>query len=494
MTYFLGIDIGTFESKGVLTDAAGAIIARAAKPHRMIVPRPGWAEHRAEEDWWGDFAALSRDLIAQSGIDAAHIAAVATSAIGPCMLPVDAAGAPLMNGVLYGVDTRAQAEIDLLDAAIGRDVILARCGNALTSQAVGPKILWLRRNHPDLWARTARVMTATSFIVERLTGHCVIDHYTAANFAPLYDIAARDWCFDLADICGPDRLPRLMWSTEIAGHVTPAAAAITGLAPGTPVTCGTIDAAAEAVSVGLRHAGDMMLMYGSTIFIIEKVAHRLTDPRLWHAPWLFPGDWAGMAGLATSGTLTHWLRDQIARDLPAATAFATLTEEALASPKGAGGLICLPYFSGERTPIHDPQAKGVLFGLNLTHTRGDIYRAALEGIACATRHITDTYAAAGAPPTRVLAVGGGTQNAPWLQATSDLSGLPQTVCTVTTGASFGDAFLAALATGHAGPDDIDRWNPVARVIEPQAVPAYVRLYPLFRRLYDQTRDIMADLG
>jgi xylulokinase len=494
MTYFLGIDIGTFESKGVLTDATGRMVAQAARPHRMIVPRPGWAEHRAEEDWWGDFVHLSKALLTQSGIDPTRIAAVAASAIGPCMSPVDADGVPLMNGVLYGVDTRAQAEIDLLNAEIGADVILSRCGNALTSQAVGPKILWLKRNHPDLWARTARVMSSTSFIVERLTGECVVDHYTASNFAPLYDIATQDWCFDLADICGPERLPRLMWSTEIAGQVTAAASAATGLAAGTPVTCGTIDAGAEAVSVGLRRDGDMMLMYGSTIFIIEKVARRLSDPRLWHAPWLSPGEWTGMAGLATSGTLTHWLRDQFARDLPAETAFATLTEEALASPKGANGLICLPYFSGERTPIHDTRAKGTICGLNLTHTRGDIYRAALEGIACATRHITDTYAEAGAPPARVLAVGGGTRNEPWLQATSDLTGLPQTVCSVTTGASFGDAFLAAVATGHAVPDDIDRWNPPARVVEPAAVPAYDRLYPLFRRLYAQTRDIMADLG
>ena len=494
MTHFLGIDIGTFESKGVLTDGDGRIVARAARPHRMLVPRPGWAEHRPEEDWWGDFVHLARTLVASAGIAPASVAGVAVSAIGPCMLPVDAAGSPLMNGVLYGVDARARAEIDLLEAEIGRETILARCGNALTSQAVGPKILWLRRNHPDLWARTARILTSTSFIVERLTGAAVIDHYTAANFAPLYDIAARDWCTDLADICGTDRLPRLCWSTEIAGQITPAAAAETGLAPGTPVTCGTIDAAAEAVSVGIDAPGDMMLMYGSTVFVIEVVDRRLSDPRLWHAPWLFPGQWAAMAGLATSGTLTHWLRDQIARDLPRDTAFATLTAEAEASPKGARGLIVLPYFSGERTPIHDPRARGVIFGLDLTHSRGDIYRAALEGIACATRHITETYAEAGAVPRRLRAVGGGTQNAPWLQATSDLTGLPQTLCAVTTGASFGDAFLAALATGHAVPADIARWNPPARIVDPAPDPAYDRLWPLFRRLYDQTRDIMADLG
>jgi len=487
--HFLGVDIGTFESKGVLTDGQGRIVAQAARAHRMIVPRPGWAEHRADDDWWGDFVHITRALLAQSGIDPRSIDAVATSAIGPCMLPVDAAGVPLMNGVLYGVDTRAQAEIVDLTAAIGADVILSRCGNALTSQSVGPKVLWLRRNHPDIWARTALVMTSTSYLTFRLTGARVIDHYTAANFSPLYDLAAQDWCFDLADICRPDQLPRLLWSGEIAGAVTARAAAETGLAVGTPVTCGTIDAAAEALSVGVAAPGEMMMMYGSTIFIIQVTANPLRDPRLWYAPWLFPGHHASMAGLATSGTLTHWFRDQFARDLPVETAFEQLAVEATASPKGARGLLCLPYFSGERTPIHDPQAKGAFFGLNLTHDRGDLYRAVLEGIAAGTAHVLEAYADLGASPARVMAVGGGVKNAAWLQATSDFAATPQVLSEKSIGASYGDAFLAALAVGKVQPADIARWNPHTGMVTPDQVPAYQRQYPLWKRLYEQTRDI-----
>ena len=487
--FTLGVDIGTFESKGVLVDGSGRIVAQAARAHEMIVPRAGWAEHRPEEDWWGDFVFITKALL--TGVDAAEVEAVACSAIGPCMLPLDAKGQPLMNGVLYGVDTRAVDEITSLNRDLGADLIMARCGNALTSQSVGPKILWLKRTHPDLWAQTAKVVTATTFLTLRLTGNCVIDHYTAANFSPLYDIEKQDWCPELGDICGRDRLPDLMWSTEIAGHVTARAAAETGLAAGTPVTCGTIDAASEAVSVGVTAPGDMMMMYGSTIFIIQVTDRRLSDARLWHAPWLYPGQHAAMAGLATSGTLTHWFRDQFARDLPRDSAFATLTEEALASPPGAKGLICLPYFSGERTPIHDTNAKGAFFGLNLTHGRGDLYRAVLEGIASATRHITDTYAEAGAAPKRVLAVGGGTKNRPWLQATSDLTGLDQVVARVTTGASFGNAWLAARAIG--GTAKIEDWNPAAEVVQAGAHPVYARQYPLFRALYEQTKDIAARL-
>jgi xylulokinase len=489
--YTLGVDIGTYESKGVLVDYSGRIVAQAARAHDMIVPRAGWAEHRPEQDWWGDFTFITKSLLASYNVKPQDIKAVACSAIGPCMLPLDAEGRPLMNAVLYGVDSRASDEIALLNAVLGPETILHRCGNALTSQSVGPKILWLRRNHPDLWNRTAKVVTATTYLTHRLTGEYVIDHYTAANFSPLYDIDRQYWCVDLGDICGTDQLPSLMWSNQIAGHVTPQAADETGLAAGTPVTCGTIDAASEAVSVGATDPGDMMMMYGSTIFIIQIAAQRLHDPRLWHAPWLYPGQHAAMAGLATSGTLTHWFRDQFARELPRDTAFATLTAEALDSPPGARGLLCLPYFSGERTPLHNPQAKGAFFGLNLTHRRGDMYRAALEGIAAATRHITDTYVEAGAPPKRVLAVGGGTKNRPWVQATSDLTGLTQVVCKVTTGASYGNAYLAAKAIGIAA--DIKDWNPVADLIHPQRHAAYDRQYPLFRALYDQTKDIAAAL-
>ena len=495
MTYTLGIDIGTFESKGVLVTATGEIVAEARHPHDMIVPQPGWAEHRADEDWWGDFVRITREILETSGIAPSEIACIAASAIGPCMLPVDAGGAPLMNGVLYGVDTRAAAEIEELTARIGEDVILERCGNALTSQSVGPKILWLKRNRPEIFEQTAKILTSTSHIVFRLTGEHVIDHYTAANFSPLYDIGTQDWTTELADdIVSPDRLPRLLWSTEIAGHVTARAAAETGLAEGTPVTCGTIDAAAEAVSVGVQAPGDMMMMYGSTIFIIQLTETRVSDPRLWYAPWLFPGAHASMAGLATSGTLTHWFRDQFARELSREEAFPVLAAEAAASPPGANGLLFLPYFSGERTPIHDPHAKGAFFGLNLTHTRGDMFRAVLEGIAMGTAHVIDTYRDAGAAPARILAVGGGTKNEIWLQATSDFGAVPQIVSEKTVGASYGNAFLAACAVGRVSMEDITAWNPAEREVAPVAWEAHARQYPLFRRLYEQTKDIAKALG
>ncbi len=496
MSYYLGIDIGTYESKGVLVDAGGDIVASAARPHKMLIPQPGWAEHRADEDWWGDFVYLSNALLRDSRIDPKAIRAVACSAIGPCMLPVDGDGNPLCNAVLYGVDNRAAAEVTELTEHYGEATLVEECGNALTAQSVGPKILWLKRQRPDLYQKAAHILTSTSFLVQKLTGKVVVDHYTAANFNPLYSLAESGWSERFnRDIIDLDRLPKILWSTEVAGTVTAGAAAETGLAEGTPVTTGTIDAAAEAISVGVRHDGDMMVMYGSTIFIIMTTAERVTDPRLWYAPWLFEGRHASMAGQATSGTLTHWFRDQLARDLTREEAFPILAEEAAASPPGANGLVHLPYFSGERTPIHDSDAKGCWFGLNLTHTRGDMFRALLEGVAYGTGHIIETYRDIGHPPAAIYAVGGGTKNPVWTGAMSDVTGEKQVLRRRTIGASYGDAFLAALAIGDVGPDDIDNWNPVATTIEPNRAneAVYARRYAAFRALYEQTKDLMAEL-
>lgn len=493
MKHYLGVDIGTFETKGVVVTATGEIVAQAARAHRMQVPEPGWAEHDAEQDWWGDFVFVTRRMLADSGIDPKSIAGIGASGIGPCMLPVDEAGKPLMNAVLYGVDTRAAKEIDDLTREIGAEAILERCGNALTSQAVGPKILWLKSNRPEVFARTHKILNSSSFLVHRLTGRFTIDHYSAGNFSPFYLVDRLAWSDELAPgIIAMDKLPELLWTTDIAGHVTAAAAAETGLAEGTPVIAGTIDAAAEAVSVGVLNPGELMLMYGSTIFIILITAERVRDARLWYAPWLFPGQHGAMAGLSTSGTLTHWFRENFAKELPADTAVIALSQEAEASPPGAKGLVLLPYFSGERTPIHDTKAKGMLFGLDLTHNRGDMFRAVLEGIAHGTRHVFDTYAEAGQAPAAVYAVGGGTKNRVWSQATSDISGVPQLLRRKTIGASYGDAFLAALALGDVVAGDIDRWNPVESTITPDAErkAMFDRQHAVFRGLYPATRGFL----
>ena len=490
MQYFLGIDIGTYESKGILTDKNGNVIASATNPHKMLVPEPGWAEHRPEEDWWNDFVKITKKILKASKINPGDISCIATSAIGPCMLPVSNEGYPLMNAVLYGVDTRAEKEIIELNQEVGKEKILQNCGNALTSQSVGPKILWLKKNCPEIYKKAGKILSSTSYLVQKLTGEIVIDHYTAANFTPLYDIKNLKWTDALTkNIIEIERLPKLMWTTEIAGYVSKAASKETGLATGTPVTVGTIDAAAEAISVGVCSAGEMMMMYGSTIFIIQVTKEKIIDGRLWYAPWLFKGLHGSMAGLATSGTLTHWFRDNFAKEIPKDKAFEILAAEAAQSPPGSKGLIVLPYFSGERTPIHDPKARGTIFGLDLTHTRGDIFRAFLEGIAMGTAQVFETYEAIGQKPKKVMAVGGGTKNNIWMQATSDFSQIDQVISEKSTGASYGNAFLAALAVGAVSQCDITKWNPELFKIKAQNSVLHAEKNKLFRQLYESSKEI-----
>ena len=497
MSCYFGIDIGTFESKGILVDGDGRVMASAARPHKMIVPQPGWAEHRPREDWWDDFNFISRKVLADSQIAAASVKAIGCSGIGPCMLPVDAEGEPLGNAILYGVDNRAAEEIVELTGRIGLDVLLERCGNALTSQSVGPKVLWLKRHRPEIYRRTQKILNSTTYLVHKLTGAYVLDHYTAAGFSPFYAVDKRDWDGELSGgIADIELLPKLLWTSEIAGEVTKAAAAETGFAPGTPVIAGTVDAAAEALSVGVLEAGDMMVMYGSTIFIIALTDERVRDPRLWYAPWLFADRHACMSGLSTSGTLTHWFAGEFARELAPGEAAAILAAEAEQSPPGAKGLIFLPYFSGERTPIHDPHARGCWFGFNLTHTRADAYRALLEGIANGTNHIIETYVEAGQTPRTISAVGGGTRNRVWIQATSDIARRSQVLRAKTIGASYGDAFLAALAMGDVERRTILEWNPVVGEITPRSANAevYGRQFTIYKDLYRNTKQLMARLA
>lgn len=500
----LGVDIGTYSAKGVLATPTGDVVASAQIEHDLSIPRPGWAEHDPDTVWWGGFTGITRKILA-AGFSGDDIGAVAVSAIGPCLLPVDLQGSPLRQGILYGIDTRAAEEIEWLSERIGADRILDLGGMALTTQSVGPKILWLRRHEPQVYERAHKFLTATSYLVHRLTGEFVIDRHTGSYFTPLIDLQRLEWDDRFAgEITELDKLPKLLWSTEIAGEITDAAATETGLRAGTPVTAGTVDAAAEAVSVGVSDPGDMMVMYGTTMFFILVTERPAPDPRMWATAFCFPGLYDVAGGMATSGALTRWFRDQLGGEELAAerdggpNAYVALAELAASVPPGSDGLICLPYFSGERTPINDPLARGIFAGLTLAHSRGHLYRAALEGTAFGVRHNLEAMREMGATPKRLVAVGGGAQNPLWLQIVSDVTGLPQAVPERTVGASFGDAFLAGLATGLVPDrDDLARnWVKLARTVEPDSPTAetYAAIYEIYRRLYIKTRDEMHELA
>jgi xylulokinase len=437
-------------------------------------------EHDPEAVWWNDFVALARSLTAAAGD--AQILGLGVSGIGPCLLPADAEGRPLRPAILYGVDTRATAEIEELTAMFGADRILARGGTPLSTQAVSPKLRWLANNEPEIFARTEMFLMASSYLVLRLTGRYVLDHHSASQCDPMYDLRAADWARDWSARIAPNlNLPELFWPTEIVGTITASAAAETGLPEGLPVTAGTVDAWAEATSVGVSAPGDVMLMYGTTMFLIQMLDDPRPDPALWVTRGAFPGTYSLAAGMATSGAVTDWLRQLFGGD------FENLVSAAAKVPAGSRGLLVLPYFAGERTPIFDPDARGIVAGLTLSHGQPELYRAALEGIAYGVRHNLEVMHTAGGSPTRLVAVGGGTQGDLWTQLVSDVTGAPQQIPTETIGACLGDALLAATATGHQA--TAADWNPIARTITPiqEHTDRYEEFYAHYRELYPATR-------
>ncbi|WP_406068979.1 FGGY-family carbohydrate kinase [Micromonospora sp. NBC_01638] len=487
----LGVDIGTSSSKGVLVDERGQIIASATIAHDVERPHSGWVEMDAHV-WWAEFVELSRRLVAEASVHDVSVVGVGVSGMGPCVLLVDEQGEPVRPAILYGVDTRATAQIERLTRELGADEVTRIGGSALTTQAGGPKIAWIADEEPEAYSRARRLFMPASWLAFQLTGSYLLDHQSASQVSPLYDVESERWHEAWWQRYAPGiEAPPLRWAQEIAGTVTADAASATGIPEGTPVITGTIDAWTEAVSVGAHRPGDLMLMYGTTMFLVATGTTTLRTPSMWTTVGAFPGTRNLAGGLATSGALTAWLKQLSDADYP------TLLAEAEESGPGARGLLMLPYFAGERTPILDPAARGVIAGLTVTHGRGDLYRAALEATALGVRHNVETMRAAGADIRRIVAVGGGTQGSLWLRVVSDVTGLVQEVPRITIGASYGAAFLAA---GAVAPDGaaprIEDWNPVETVVEPDADRAalYDHLFDLYLDLYRGSKDVAHSLA
>jgi len=278
--------------------------------------------------------------------------------VGPCLLPCDADVRPQRPAILYGIDMRATAEIEELTERFGADALLGRGGKALSTQAVGPKILWVRRHEPEVWERTAGWYNSSSFAVARLTGEYVLDHHTASQCDPLYDLAASDWATDWAEEVAPGvPLPRLVWASDVVGTVHEVAAAQTGLPVGTPVSAGTVDAWAEAFSAGVRRHVDLMLMYGSTMFFIQV----LDEPARTRCCGRRPGSTP-----ARGRWRRGWRRPEASRRgsrrSPAVRPFPSWWPRRHGFRTGSDGLVVLPDLAGERTPVFDPQARGVVVG------------------------------------------------------------------------------------------------------------------------------------
>jgi xylulokinase len=500
--YLIGIDIGSYESKGVLSDTDGKVLARAALKHELQFLKPGFVEQDVESVWWGEFVELTKILIRDASVKTNEIASIGLSGIYS-MVPVDADANPLRpGGIMYGVDTRSVNEIEEVLSWHGAEKIFHRTGNGLSAQSMGPKILWLKKHEPEVYQKAHSFLPCANFIAARLTGRFYIDHLTAGFFGPCYEPSKLAWAADLCEgIVEPERLPEPRWATELAGRVTASAARKTGLAEGTAVTIGTCDVASEAMSVGVTKPSDMMLMYGSTAWITLLMDKPLMDEKLWATPYIFPGTFCLHGGMATSGSLTRWFRDMVAGEHVVTEknggpdSYSVISDQAAKIKPGSDGLVVLPYFSGERSPINDADARGIIFGLDIGHSKAHMYRAAYEGVGYSINHTLQVMANAGAKAELMTAVGGGTKNPSWLQAVSDITKVPQRVPSITLGASYGNCFIAGYAAGiFKNPSDISKWVATDRTITPDQrnFPTYETRMKTYLELYKRTADLMHD--
>ena len=494
MDTLLGIDAGTSRTKAVLVRRDGHVEAQASLEHAIDLPAPG----RAEQDpdiWWNEVVQLCRALADRAPRAWRRLRAVGASGVAATVVPIDGDGRPTHPAILYGIDTRAMREIAWLKARLGARRVLARGGRPLTAHSAGPKILWLRRHHPDAFARTRWILGASGFLTYRLTGVATMDHYGAVPFSPLFDLEHRTWDSDAAALILPaTMLPALVPSHAVVGTVSAKASTATGLPTGIPIIAGTVDAIAEALSVGVVDPGDAMVMYGSTLFVIAVVRRPHPDPIVWPSLHCVPGRATVSAGTATFGAAERWMVDRVFNHVDRDT----LTAEAAACGPGSEGLVALPYLAGERTPLHDPHASGVIAGLTLRHDRGHLYRALLEGTAYSARHNLDALEARHGRLRRLVAVGGGVEHQLWRQIVGDVIGREQVLCRERVGAAYGMAYLAGLGAGvfsdvstlrREWVVEVDRVRPDRRRSR-----LYEPTYRVYRQLYPRLRAQMHALA
>ncbi len=492
MTLLLGLDIGTTSTVGVLLDPERGIRATAQRPADLASPRPGFAEADPGQ-WWANVCALVPELLAKAGAEAGAVAAVGVTGMVPTIVLLDAEGRVLRPSIQQN-DARAVAEIAEFRARLDEADILARTGSAITQQSLGPKLLWLRRHEPEVMARAHRLLGSYDFVVHRLTGAAGVERNWALE-SGLFDFRAQRWIPEVLALAGipEDWLGPVRWPREVVGTVGPEAAAATGLRAGTPVVAGSADHVASAFSSGVIEPGDLLVKLGGAGDILYATDRPLVDARLFLDYHLVDGRWLPNGCMAASGSLVRWFRDTLGggRD------YAALDREGEAAGPGAGGLVVLPHVLGEKTPLNDPEARGVVFGLTLAHGRGHLFRAILEGIACGFRHHLEVLAEHGLAVRRVRVANGGARSRLWKRVTADVLGLALEPVREHPGSCLGAAFVAGMGVGVFGDwREMERFLAFDPPIEPDPAARAVHdeLYGVYRELYVRTAELMHRLA
>lgn len=497
----VGVDVGTTQTKGVLLNVDGAILAHAAREATLHSDHPNWAEEDAEQ-WWSNAVEILRELSAAAA-GTATIRAIGVSGMVPALVLLDEDLQPVRRSIQQN-DARTSVEIAELKRRFPDERFFELTGGSINQQVLAPKLRWLARHEPHTLRRTRHLCGSYDFVNLRLTGELAVEHNWALE-SGLYDVTTSEWSRELVALAGIelDMLPPVRASHEIVGGVNAAAASETGISAGTPVIAGVADHVASAFTATVTQPGDLLVKFGGAGDVLYSLERLVTDPRLFIDYHVIPGAYYLNGCMATSGSLVKWFVANFSHaDTAAATAagenvYAYLDARAADLPPGSDGLIVLPYFLGEKTPLHDPYARGTIVGLGLHHDRRHVFRAVLEAVAFGFRHHVDVLTERALPVNRVLASDGGASSDLWLQITADVLGRPVHRVLRHPGSSLGAAFVAGKATGlFSGWNEIERFVEADEPFEPRtpARGAYDEFYALYRDTYERLRGMYPQLA
>jgi xylulokinase len=486
----LGIDIGTTGLKAVALHQRQGVLAQVEFPHELHSPFPGWAEEDAEY-WWITTRRALRALL--EVVPASDIAAIGVSGMVPAMILLDERGNPLRPSMQQN-DARAIAEVAELRATVDAHEFFTITGGTVNQQNIDPRWRWLCRHEPEIVARTAHLCGSYDFITLRLTGQLSLEENWAAE-SGLYDVQHHRWHTPYLAHAGiaPELLPPLHAPTDIVGSIRAEVAVETGLMVGTPVVAGSADHVAAALAAGLTAGGDVLLKFGGAGDILYCSERPDPDPHFYFDYHDIPGLTLINGCMAASGSLVKWFHNELA----ASATLAELDQEAVAIAPGADGIVVLPYFLGEKTPIFDPSARGVFAGVMLHHTRAHLYRAVLEAVCYGFQHHLSILEEAGRPIRRICAADGGSRSSLWMQIAADIVNRPLEIVGGEAASALGVAFVAAMGVGLFRQwSEIERFITRGTIYQPrsQAVARYQRGFALYRDLYARLQPFLPELS
>lgn len=493
--HLMGIDIGTTGTKAVIFNEAGEIVAQSYREYACTYPKPGWVEQDAELLVAKSFETAA-EAMRKSGLAPAQVAAVSFSTQRCCTLFLDAAG-QLVRPMISWQDNRTAAEVEVIKEAVSAEAFYDTTLLPLSTTWMISKILWLQRHEPESWGRTAKVVQLHDYTLKSWGAADYYDDYSDAGFYGCWNTGECRWDERLMAVAGltPAQLPEPRRSGTLAGQLSAAAAAKTGLRQGTPLCIGAGDQNAGALGAGVTSPGLLSVSLGTGGLLAACVRGPFRDParKTMVTNHVLPGCWQVEGYQAGAASVLRWFRDEIASlehsygKAAGKDTYELLNEMVAKVPAGSRGLLMLPYFAGAGTPRWNSAARGTLIGLTFAHDRNCLTRAFVEGITLEVNDMLQSLATAGIPLDVLHILGGPTKSEVWNQIQADVYGRP--VCTLrsTDAAVTGAAILAGAGIGlfpdlAAGAANLVR---IRRSYEPnpKAHAVYRELYALYQQLY-----------